>query len=129
MTRKIGLLLGVPLGLALTAFAAAPKPAPAPQAVLWAVVRVDGSLARGSGAVSSAALGADGTYEVVFARDVSGCAYTASAGQDGTFPADDSISMGVGPRQGNTAAVYLIEWDGVLARDSYSSGFHLIVAC
>jgi hypothetical protein len=122
--------IGVLIGLALMAFAwSAPKPAPTPQTVLWAVVRVDGSMARGSGAVASAALGADGTYEVVFGRDVSGCAYAAVGGQDTTFPADDSISIGVAPRAGNTNAVYLIEWDGVLGRDSYSSGFHLIVTC
>jgi hypothetical protein len=45
---------------AALALTLAPKPAPAPQTVLWAVVNVDGSMARGSGAVSSAALGADG---------------------------------------------------------------------
>src|SRR2546422_11217110 len=56
---------------------------------LTAVVKVDGSLARGRGAVSSSQLGVDGQYEVVFNRDVSNCVYVATGGQATTFPPDD----------------------------------------
>ena len=101
---------------------AAGKP-PVAAATLWAVVNVDGTLARASGAVSSAQLGADGSYEVVFNRDVTGCAWTATGADD------DGLTIGVSGRDGNPAGVYLIEYDTVLARDSYSSGFDLVVNC
>ena len=96
---------------------------------LTAVVNVDGSLARGRGAVSSSQLGVDGQYEVVFNRDVSNCAYVASGGEATTFPPDDAVVFTVAPRDGNANAVFVQEWDGVLGRDSYSSGFHLVVVC
>jgi hypothetical protein len=125
--------LAVSAALASGGAHAAPKPPPttAPGGFTtgWAVVRVDGSLARGSGAVSSQQLGVDGEYEVVFNRDVSGCAYVATAGEAGSFPPDDAITFGVAGREGNPNAVFLIEYDAVLARDSYSSGFHLVVHC
>lgn len=96
---------------------------PVAGAALWAVVNLDGSLARSSGAVSSAQLGADGSYEVIFNRDVTGCAYTATGADD------DALSMGVSSRDGNVNGVYVIEYDTILARDSYSSGFDLVVNC
>jgi len=96
---------------------------------LTAVVNVDGSLARGRGAVSSSQLGVDGQYEVVFNRDVSNCAYVASGGEATTFPPDDAVVFTVAPRDGNANAVFVQEWDGVLGFDSYSSGFHLVVVC
>ena len=96
---------------------------------LTAVVNVDGSLARGRGAVSSSQLGVDGQYEVVFNRDVSNCAYVASGGEATTLPPDDAVVFTVAPRDGNVNAVFVQEWDGVLGRDSYSSGFHLVVVC
>jgi hypothetical protein len=102
---------------------------PKPFTVGWAVVNVDGDLARGSGAVSSAQLGVDGEYEVVFNRDVTACAYVAAGGEATSFPADDAITVGAAAREGNPNAVYLIEYDAILNADSYSSGFHLIVTC
>jgi len=96
---------------------------------LTAVVNVDGSLARGRGAVSSSQLGVDGQYEVVFNRDVSNCAYVASGGEATTFPPDDAVVFTVAPRDGNANAVFVQEWDGVLGYDFYSSGFHLVVVC
>jgi len=96
---------------------------------LTAVVNLDGSLARGRGAVSSSQLGVDGQYEVVFDRDVSNCVYVASGGEATTVAPDDAVVFTVAPRDGNVNAVFVQEWDGVLARDSYSSGFHIIVVC
>ncbi len=100
--------------------------------MLSAVVNVDGTLARGSGAVSSKQIGADGTYAVEFTRDVTGCAYVATAG--GALPftpdPDDAITLGVAPYgEGGPNWVDLIEYDAILGRDSFSSGFHLIVFC
>ncbi len=86
-------------------------------------------IARGRGAVSSAQLGVDGQYEVVFDHDVSACAYVASGGEATPIGPDDAVVFTVAPRGGNVNAVFVQEWDGVLARDSYSSGFHLIVIC
>jgi hypothetical protein len=93
------------------------------------VVNRDGSLARGRGAVSAAQLGVDGEYEVLFDRDVSGCTYVASGGEATTFPPDDAVVFTVAPREGNPNAVFVLEWDGILGIDSYSSGFHLVVVC
>jgi hypothetical protein len=94
-----------------------------------AVVNLDGSLARGYGAVSSVALGVDGQYDVTFNRDVSTCAYVANGGEATATSPDDAVVFTVAPREGNTRAVFVQEWDGVLGYDSYSSGFHLIVVC
>jgi hypothetical protein len=60
---------------------------------------------------------------------VSGCAYQVTAGEATPVPPDDAITMSVAPRAGNTAAVFVQEYDVVLARDSYSSGFHLTITC
>jgi hypothetical protein len=110
------------LALLLVAGAVAARPAP-DNPDLWAVVTVDGTLVRSNHAISSRQLGADGSYEVIFDRDVTGCAYVASGEND------DGLTLGVAPRDTNPAGVYVIEYDAVLARDSYSSGFHLIVSC
>jgi hypothetical protein len=96
---------------------------------LAAVVTVDGMLARGRGAVSSAQLGVDGQYEVVFDQDVSNCTYVASGGESTILGPDDAVVFTVAPRLGNANAILIQEWDGVLGRDSYSSGFHVVVVC
>jgi hypothetical protein len=128
VTRSVG---GVVLAVSLTVGTAAVVGAarPVAPATLWAVVNLDGTLARGSSAVSSSQLGVDGQYEVVFNRDVSRCAYVASGGEATALGADDAVVFTVAPRFGNANGVFIQEWDGVLGYDSYSSGFHLIVAC
>lgn len=113
----------------LVSFAEAGKPGTAAPAPLWAVVNVDGTLARGSGVVSTTFADVDGVYWVEFNRDVSQCAYVATAGEATTFPADDAITFGVSPSDRSPNEVYLIEFDTILNQDAYSSGFHLIVIC
>jgi hypothetical protein len=121
------LVLAATLLAAITAQAA---PRPTAFTVGWAVVNVDGTLARGSGAVSSVAVGTDGVYFVRFNRDVSGCAYVGAGGEATTFPPDDAIVIGASAGdRGDPNEVSVIEYDAILARDSYSSGFHLIVTC
>ena len=120
-------LSAVAAGFALAAVVFIPlggaaRPAPA-QSSLFAVVNVDGTLDHGNGVVSSAQLGADGTYEVIFNRDVTSCAYVGS----GAF--DDALTIGVAPRDTNPNGVYVVEYDTVLGFDSWSSGFDLIVMC
>jgi len=62
----------------------------APATALWAVLREDGSIARQSGAVTSANLDTEGgttfKYYVRWNRDVSKCAYVAADYNDGQVP-------------------------------------------
>jgi hypothetical protein len=118
------------VALLATFQAEAAPPPPSAFKVGWAVVNVDGSLARGSGAVASEAVGTDGVYFVRFNRDVSQCAYVGAGGEATTFPPDDSIIIGASASdRGNPNEVSVIEYDAILGADSYSSGFHLIVTC
>jgi hypothetical protein len=123
-------VLALTAAAALTTQAAAARPAPVP-VVLWAVVNVNGTLARSNGATTSQATGVDGEYEVTFNRDITGCAYAATAGEAAAFTPgpDDAITFGVAPANTGPATVFLLEYDSILARDSYSSGFHLIITC
>lgn len=128
---KILLVLAI---VAVGAFAASSfvNAAPPPKAptILSAVVNTDGTLARGSGAVSSSQTGTDGYYDVTFNRDVSGCTYTASGGtatSNGIL--DDAVIFTVSPGYSTSSSVAVLEYDAILGYDSYSSGFHLIVAC
>jgi hypothetical protein len=90
-----------------------------------AVVTTAGLLARGRG-VSSATRTAVGRYQVIFDRDVRGCAYIASIGDAG----------GAAPAAGlvETAALGS-NVNGVSLRTQNSAGnpsdrpFHLIVSC
>ncbi|SRR6266567_5626921 len=120
--------LAVAAFIMTTAAAGAARSAPV---MLTAVVRVDGSLARGIGAVSSMQTGVDGEYRVTFSRDVSGCTFLATAGEAVPFTPgpDDAITFGVAPDNTSVNTVFLLEYDAILARDSYSSGFHLAVVC
>jgi hypothetical protein len=124
------IIIGI-TGIVLAPVVSAGKPVPPPPStsVLWAVVNVDGSLARGSGVVSTTFGDVDGVYWVEFNRDVSQCAYVAVGGEATNFPADDAITIGVSPSDRSPNEVYLIEFDTILNQDAYSSGFHLIVSC
>jgi hypothetical protein len=98
-----------------------------PATALWAVVNLDGTLARGSGAVSSARLDPGfGTYEVIFDRDVTGCAYVASAGQASSGVAPDAF-LSTSPRNGNANGVFLDARTSAGA--SVGNPFHLAVFC
>jgi hypothetical protein len=93
---------------------------------LWAVVRSDGTLARGAGVVSSSGPGPD--YQVKFNRDITGCAFAATIGH----PADGAEAFGeieahiqsvVNAR--DTVGVFTANSAGTLA----NRAFHLIVDC
>ena len=93
---------------------------------LWAVVRADGVLARGSN-VTSAGTTAGGGYEVIFNRNVTQCAFVPIAGNvAGGNPL--TRFAGVASRDGNANGVHVRVWDvaGVLKQDS---SFHLTVHC
>jgi hypothetical protein len=111
-----------------------------PATALWAVVNADGTLARGSGVVSTAKLEimaivpdvgplamGDGSYEVIFERDVTACAYTATLG---------TAEFGDTPLRGQIeVARRFMHADGVFVATSddagtdHDGGFHLAVFC
>ena len=92
----------------------------------FAVVGGNGVLARGRGLSSNPVRSGEGRYQLIFNRDVRGCAYVATVGTIGaTAP---------GPAQVSTSAL-ASNVNGVLVRTFSSSGatsdhsFHLLVAC
>src|SRR5262249_49599353 len=95
------------------------------QTRLWAVVRSDGTLARGAGVVSSSG---NTNYEVRFNRDITNCAFARTIGH----PADGAESFGQIEAHiesldnaRDTVGVFTANSAGILAPRS----FHLIVAC
>src|SRR5262245_32336593 len=89
---------------------------------LWAVVKIDGSLAHGSRVSSTTHLGT-GRYEVTFNRNVSGCAYVATT--------ENAYSQALGIF---TASGHLSQ-NGVYVETKNQGGgltdgpFNLLVAC
>jgi hypothetical protein len=99
-------------------------------ATLWAVINANGTVARSDGAnVGQTGLiaGFAGSYEVIFRRDVTGCAYVATIGNAGAGnPAHGSIV--VAARAGKPFGVFVETRDsptGPLANHP----FHLFVNC
>ncbi|HEY1357340.1 MAG TPA: hypothetical protein VGF21_03455 [Thermoleophilaceae bacterium] len=91
----------------------------------FAVVGANGLVARGRG-VSSAVRTGEGRYQVIFTRNVRGCAYVASLGVIGATP----------PGSGEVSTSSLSSnVDGVFIRTFNSNGapgdhsFHLLVGC
>jgi hypothetical protein len=139
--RKVAACLAV---LAATSFIAAPALAAGPNASSkgkaggvhtaassnlsgWAIVNDDGTLAKGSNAVSSQNVGFDaGSYEVIFNSKLKSCAFTASIGS--AVAADPlPYNIVVSPRGGNIKGVYVHVTD--LSGNPASAGFHLVVTC
>lgn len=94
----------------------------------WAVVNSDGTLARSSssaGAVSSSHSGT-GSYDVTFAKDVSGCAFNATLGDTSTgVPPVGMIGVAGDVGDVNTVVVQTTNSLGVAA----DASFHLLVSC
>jgi hypothetical protein len=91
----------------------------------FAVVGANGLIARGRGVSSTVRTGA-GRYQVIFTRNVRGCAYVASLGVIGATP----------PGSGEVSTASLASnVNGVFVRTFNSSGaagdhsFHLLVSC
>lgn len=101
--------------------------------VLWAVVRQNGNLVRSSdGVVSSERL--DGTattgdYGIVFERDISDCAYQATAGSTttnvGPSPAYAMVANLTGDAD-NGVIVFVKDQDGA---GTETRSFHVLVTC
>lgn len=123
--------------LASGSAAAAPAaPAVAASATLSAVVNGNGTagtnlLSRGSGAISASYAVADGStssYEVIFDRDVSNCAYTATLGgltTETQLPAFISIAR----RANKPTGVFVRISDLTNANLNAFRKFHLVVVC
>ena len=93
---------------------------------LWAVVETDGTLVRGSRVVSAANF-AGSQYEVIFNRDVTGCAFIAVIGSPGSavFPAPGGAEVAGRSGKPNGVAIQTFNSAGAPAQRP----FHLQVLC
>jgi hypothetical protein len=98
--------------------------APVPLPTLWAVVTTAGVLNRNFHATSAASLGF-GSYEVIFDRNVTNCAYVATIGDEGfgTTPGEISAAR----RFGNANGVFVQTFNS--AGTGSNRAFHLAVHC
>ncbi len=92
---------------------------------LFAVVAIDGTLARGSAGTTASSVGT-GTYTVDFNRDVSGCAYSATVGPTGAGVATGNAD--VASQSGNADGVFVVTFPQGGSSAAYEP-FHLIVVC
>jgi hypothetical protein len=91
---------------------------------MWATVNEDGTLADGSRVVSQAKVGT-GTYEVIFDRNLTECAYTATSRVATVSDGDNMVS--VDARLGNANGVFVwVETDGGATEDA---PFYVAVHC
>ena len=94
-------------------------------ATLWAVIRADGSTARGDGNASSTRLGV-GTYQVIFRRNVVNCAYMVTIGNPGTgASAPGEVTMGL--RAGNSNGIFVTTHNS--AGNLADRNFHVFINC
>jgi hypothetical protein len=91
----------------------------------WAVVRADGSLARGAGGATSSR-STTGIYFVNFTGDATACAYTATLGHDTNSTPNDAPGFAVA-RNGSANDVVVLTYN--TAGASTDRGFHLAVSC
>jgi hypothetical protein len=91
----------------------------------YAVVRADGTLARGFEAVSAAKLGT-GMYQVLFAHDITGTAYLGTIGLDTTSVNSPSGQNAVVGRLGAPSCVFDQTYDA--AGQYEDRGVHMVVA-
>jgi hypothetical protein len=95
----------------------------------WAVVKADGTLARGRNVVSSQQVAGAGIYDVTFDRNVRNCAYVATVGR-----ADDVVSeagfpiVNRRPNKPKGVRVFIADKVG-LGASFVKLGFHLQVEC
>ncbi len=90
----------------------------------YAVVRSNGTLARGFAAVSALQLGT-GTYQVLFAHDITGSVYLGTLGLDGSIGGSPSGEIAVVGRFGAANGVFVQTFDS--AGNPADRGFHLSV--
>jgi hypothetical protein len=96
----------------------------------WAVVGSDGTVARNSGAPGSVTVNhtaTSGVYEVLFSKDVSGCAFDATLGDTGTVTPAPVGFVSVSGDLGNADGVIVQTYDSSLT--STDESFHVYVSC
>jgi hypothetical protein len=93
---------------------------------LLAVVNTNGSLARGTTGTSSSKLSA-GVYEVLFERDITGCAYTASVGLSTSSGSEADGTVTVVGRAGTPNGLYIRTF--ATNGDNVDRPFHVTVDC
>jgi hypothetical protein len=104
-----------------------PQGPPGPPAtVLWAVVELDGSLARGSGVVSTNYEGL-GFYTVRFSQDVRACVWIATLGYSGSVGVAPPGSVTVVGENVDVTGVWISTYDET--GTSTDMSFHLTVTC
>ena len=90
-----------------------------------AVISNIGATVRGRGTASSAQTG-PGQYEVIFDRDVRGCVYVATLGDESAAgPGNGQISVTSAAANVNGVRVVTRDSEGAVANRS----FHLVVSC
>lgn len=94
---------------------------------LWAVVKANGSLAHGSGAVAAIQI-FQGEYEVDFDQNVSQCSFSASIGLARSSGSALPGSVTVAGRDGNPYGVY-VETYSLPSGIPTNQPFHLSVDC
>jgi hypothetical protein len=93
---------------------------------MWAVVNSDGTVARSYRTTSAAKLGT-GAYEVVFAQDVTGCAYNLTPGLSATSGTPPVGGVSVTGRSANPNGIFVTTFN---SSGTYTdSGFHVRVKC
>jgi hypothetical protein len=90
----------------------------------FAVVNADGTLARGFQASSASKL-STGTYQVIFAHDITGSAYIGTLGLSGSIGGSPSGQIAVVGRFGTPNGVFVQTFDA--AGNAADRGFHLAI--
>jgi hypothetical protein len=93
----------------------------------WAVVNSAGALVRSNGGVSAAHLGT-GVYEVIFNANMTGCAYSATAGDIGAGAVSGPVGVTVASRASNVNGVFyetIDESTGALV----DAPVHIVTTC
>jgi hypothetical protein len=94
---------------------------------LWARVRSDGTLASGSGVVSTSVI-APGQFHVIFDRSVDGCAWIATLGNLGPAFTTPIGQIGVAGTVGNVNGILVRTYNSAGA-DQGGHNFHVAVYC
>ena len=95
-------------------------------ATLFAVIRADGTTARGDGNVQPVIKLGVGVYDIRFFRNVLGCAYIANIGGD-NFNVESPGFVTVTNRAGANNGIFLTTHNS--AGTATDKGFHLFVNC
>ncbi len=92
-----------------------------------AVVKADGTTARGRGTTSSQHLGPAGEYQVAFTQDVTQCSFVATVGGPGTGITTLPLTITTATRMGNPNAAFI--WIKKTDGTNTDHGFHLLARC